>query len=234
MNDGSTPPSVTAHTNGGAVGGDTIEPARSMQAPARLTVPTCIGCVAMGRPGTCDTTCTERKLELVRAASHDWVVDVGSRARAQLEDFGGIADELARRQPAAEELESAYRSLQVSARTTLRRYPEADEDDADLQEPAEPATTWWCPECGGIDAPQPCLGICIWRPIEWVNRAVYDRERERALADHEAAVCLRRLLRRVAAITPRDGQWDRTWRLLRAEAQQTLESDAAPVPEAAH
>ena len=202
-----------------------------MQAPERLTVPTCIGCGAMGRPGTCETTCTERKLELVRAASHDWLVAIGSRARAQLEDFGAIADELARSQPAAEELESVYRSLQEQARTTLRRHPAGDEDDADLQEPAEPATTWWCPECGGIDAPQPCLGICIWRPIEWVNLAVYERERERALADREAEVRVRRLLRQIASITPRDGQWQRTWRLLQAEAQQTL---AQPFDELGH
>jgi hypothetical protein len=42
-----------------------------MRVPDRLTVPTCIGCGAMSRPGTCETGCAEHKLVLIRAAALD-------------------------------------------------------------------------------------------------------------------------------------------------------------------
>jgi hypothetical protein len=69
------------------------------------------------------------------------------------------------------------------------------------------ATTWWCAGCGGIDAPQRCLGICVWRPVEWVNRTRYSEERACALAQLDTERRLRQLLRRIAFVTPRAGQW---------------------------
>jgi hypothetical protein len=120
--------------------------------------------------------------------------------------------------------------VQDRARSALRRYSGADEEEVELQEPAEPATTWWCAECGGIDAPQPCLGICIWRPVEWVNRAVYEQQRERVLAARATELRMSRLLRRLASVTPRHGQWERGWRVLQAEAQEALSRFSANLP----
>jgi hypothetical protein len=201
-----------------------------MQAPERLTVPTCIGCGAMGQFGTCDTGCSEQKLELVRAAVHDSLAVLGSSADARAEALGPIAEELAWHQPTGEDSEAAYRAVQDRARSALRRYSGADEEEVEVREPAEPTTTWWCAECGGIDAPQPCLGICIWRPVEWVNRAVYEQQRERVLAARGTELRMSRLLRRLASVTPRHGQWERGWRVLQAEAQEALSRFSANSP----
>ena len=100
-------------------------------------------------------------------------------------------------------------------------------EEAELQGPAESATTSWCAACGGIDAPQPCLGIRIWRPVDWVNRAVYEQQRERVLAEREMELRLSRLPRRLASVTPRHGRWERGWRVLRAEAQEALRQSSA-------
>ena len=193
-----------------------------MRVPERLTVPTCIGCGAMSEFGTCDTGCSEHKLELVRAAVHDSAAVLGSSAHARAEAFRSVVAELAWHQPAGEDWEGAYRALQTKARANLRRYPSVDGQDIEFEEPAEPITTWWCAECGGIDAPQPCLGICIWRSVEWVNRAVYEHQREHSLAERAAELRLRGLMRRVTLITPRDGQWERGWHVLQVEAQKAL------------
>jgi hypothetical protein len=201
-----------------------------MQAPERLTVPTCIGCGAMGQFGTCDTGCSEQKLELVRAAVQDSLAVLGSSADARAEALGRVVEELAWHQPTGGDSEAAYRAVQDRARSALRRYSGADEEEVELQEPAEPATTWWCAECGGIDAPQPCLGICIWRPVEWVNRAVYEQQRERVLAARATELRMSRLLRRLASVTPRHGQWERGWRVLQAEAQEALSRFSANLP----
>jgi hypothetical protein len=193
-----------------------------MRVPERLTVPTCIGCGAMSEFGTCDMGCSEHKLELVRAAVHDSSAVLGSSAHARAEVFRSVVAELARLQPAGEDWEGAYRTVQATARANLHRYPSVVGQDIQFEEAAEPVTTWWCAECSGLDAPQPCLGVCIWRPVEWVSRAVYEHQRKRTLAEREAELRLRGLIRRVALITPREGQWERGWQVLQAEAQAAL------------
>jgi len=174
----------------------------------------------MGQFGTCAGGCGEQKLELVPAGQYDWVAALASSAHLRAEAFGAVAQALASRQPGAEECEAAYRSLQDVARITLRRYPEVEVLDVDWDEPVEFATTWWCARCGGIDAPRPCLGICVWRPVEWVNRTTYLEEREVALAKRDTERHYRKLVRRAASVTPRAGQWERGWRALEAQAHK--------------
>lgn len=198
-----------------------------MSVPERLTVPTCFGCGAMQVVGTCETGCSEQRLELVRADPYDAVRRLASAARTRADALARVAEELATCRPAEAELQTAYGSLRDKARDTLRRYPEAEGAEIDLARPAEPATTWWCAECGGIDAPQPCLGICVWRPVEWVDRALYENERERAILEREAERRLARLLNWLVFATPRPEQWERNWRALQAEARDALASRAA-------
>lgn len=95
---------------------------RLMQAPERLTVPTCVGCGAVNEFGTCETGCSERKLELVRAAVNDWVGDRGVSARARSRAFRPVVEELACRRPSGEDWERAYPTVRYRARSTLRRY----------------------------------------------------------------------------------------------------------------
>jgi hypothetical protein len=163
----------------------------------------------MGQFGTCAGGCGEQKLELVPAGQYDRVAALASSAHLRAEAFGAVAQELASRQPGAEECEAAYRSLQDVARITLRRNPELEVLDVDWDEPVEFATTWWCAECGGIDAPQPCLAICVWRPVELVNRAIYLQEREVALAERDNERRYRKLARRVASVTHRRERYAR-------------------------
>lgn len=177
----------------------------------------------MSKYGTCETGCTETKLELVRAAAHDALGEFSSGARKRADAFRVIAEELAGREPSVHEWQAAYRSLQERARATLRQHPDAGRGEMDWGEPSEPATTWWCEKCGGIDAPQPCLGICVWRPVEWVSRTLYEHAREQALADRDSERHLRELLRRVAFVTPHPDQWQRNWQALRAEAVRALD-----------
>jgi hypothetical protein len=70
------------------------------------------------------------------------------------------------------------------------------------------------PAFGGIDAPQPCLGIWVWRPVEWVAAERYVEAREKAQAALAEERRLRTLLRRAAAVTPRPRQWERGWAVL--------------------
>ena len=172
----------------------------------------------MERWGTCESACSEHKLELVGAADLDGLEADRSAVRARVGAFRPVVEALADTEPGPDGCQAAYRATQRAALAVLSR----DEPRDDSDEPAEHVTTWWCAECGGIEAPQPCLGVCIWRPADWVNRTVYEAERSRAAAERDAERALVRLLRRVAFVTPHDDQWERNWRALHARAQEAL------------
>ena len=82
-----------------------------MRPPERVTVPTCIGCGAMSQVGTCETSCSEQKLELVRAAALDELVAVRSDAQEHADAFRPIAEAIARGPLPAEDWDAAYRQL---------------------------------------------------------------------------------------------------------------------------
>lgn len=88
---------------------------------------------------------------------------------------------------------------------------------------AEHIPAWRCIGCGKIEAPQPCIGVCQDRKIELVDAEDYDT----AAAQGELARCAMAsygaLLRRLAFTTPRDGEWERSYQALQAQARRLLE-----------
>jgi hypothetical protein len=74
---------------------------------------------------------------------------------------------------------------------------------------------WQCIGCGKIDAPQPCIGICQDQKVELVYADDYDRLLARTGE-------LETLLRMLAQTTPREGEWERSYRLLQERAQGVL------------
>ena len=82
-------------------------------------------------------------------------------------------------------------------------------------ENVERITAWQCIGCGRIEGAQPCIGICQDRKAEFVAAADYDR-----LAAEAAA--LRKVAREIATITPRQGEWERSYRALQARARRIL------------
>jgi ferredoxin len=206
-----------------------IEP-NTTTVPVRLDVATCVGCGAMQRLGVCEDGCHEQRLDLVRAAAYDELVAVRQSAHACTAAFRAVLDDFVRRQPAVWQFEPAYRSVQERAARALHRFPDPPLQDAVLRGPTQPAATSWCSQCGGIDAPQQCLELCIWRAVEWVSYSAYQQERLRAVSEWMIETRLRQSVRRIASITPLEGEWAHTWRVLQAEAQETLDAvdPAAP------
>jgi hypothetical protein len=201
--------------------------------PERITVRTCFGCGAMGRLGGCDTGCHERPVELVRAAAFDEVAAVRSSARAAVDAFRAVVEDLAWRHPGSAEDESSYWHVQGDARTVLQRFPHRPGDEDVTDTPTESTAASWCGQCETIESFQPCIEVCIWREAEWVSAGSYRQERERALAELTAEARLRGLLQRLAWVTPLEGQWRTCLRVLQAEARQTLEAAAHGGPIAA-
>jgi len=81
----------------------------------------------------------------------------------------------------------------------------------------ETFVVWQCIGCGRIDHPAPCVGICQDRKVEMVLA----RDHAEALRRIEA---LEEIVRRLAAITPRENEWQSSYRALQAEARRALAS----------
>jgi len=74
---------------------------------------------------------------------------------------------------------------------------------------------WRCIGCGKVDAPQPCVGVCQDRKVELVLAGDYDALLART-QELESALAL------IARITPREGEWEASWRALQERARQGL------------
>ena len=86
---------------------------------------------------------------------------------------------------------------------------------------------WQCIGCGRIEAPQTCVGVCEYGRIEvmhtWEHEQALEEERRR-WARYE------KLVHRLARVTPRAGEWERTYRALQDEARRLagVRSDTTP------
>ena len=84
---------------------------------------------------------------------------------------------------------------------------------------------WQCIGCGKIEAPQTCVGVCQDRKVEMV----YAHEHRAAVAlARTQASALETLVRQIAWTTPREGEWERSYRALQERARQAL-AEAAVV-----
>ncbi|HSR64942.1 MAG TPA: hypothetical protein VLM17_04970 [Xanthomonadaceae bacterium] len=76
---------------------------------------------------------------------------------------------------------------------------------------------WRCIGCGKVDAPRPCVGVCQDRPVQLVTAGDYDALLQRSEQ-------LEALAQLIAHLTPREGEWEASWRALQARAQALLKS----------
>ena len=176
----------------------------------------------MSRPGSCDTGCAEHKLVLVRAATLDILACAETTVQAGIAALRPPAEELLDGPLPGQTWPVAYAAVQAHAREALHSAPDDPTVATVLEESAEPAVTWWCDRCGGVDAPQPCLGICVWRPIDWARHDIYEQQHERTLCEHDTEQRLHGVLQRLANTTPRAGQHRRSWEAFAEQAAKAL------------
>jgi hypothetical protein len=84
---------------------------------------------------------------------------------------------------------------------------------------------WQCLGCGKIEAPQTCVGVCQDRKVELVfandHHDALKRERTRIES-------LESVVRQMATITPRAGEWEQSYRALQGRARQALAPAGQP------
>jgi len=175
----------------------------------------------------CPEGCSECRLELVRGGDYDQLAAAAAACRARIAGLRPVVEQLAGTGPGPGEWKAAYETLQQSARSALRRFKPPPAGWAELLSPAHTVVVWRCEDCGGLEAPQPCLGVCIWRPAVWLDAAWHESVRSRAAADRETEQSLAALLGRLGFATPRAGRWEQSLRALRRQATRALDSLSA-------
>jgi hypothetical protein len=169
---------------------------------------------------SCPGTCIERRLELVSGGEYDEVATAAAACRIWIDGLMPVVEELA----SAETRHADWRGLYESARERVRLVlqaagkPPLEASDGEAWS-AETTVVWRCLDCGGLEATQPCIGVCIWRPLEWVEAGAFAAERAQALRDIELERSLFDLVSRFARVTPRDGEWERNWRAFQGQAR---------------
>ncbi len=91
----------------------------------------------------------------------------------------------------------------------------------------ERMTAWQCIGCGRIEGAQPCVGICQDRRMDFVYASDYDEALAQLALMRRRTETLVALVRQLAFTTPREGEWERTFRALKARAQRTLDALAS-------
>ena len=102
--------------------------------------------------------------------------------------------------------------------------------NADPGNEIERIVAWQCIGCGRIEGPQPCVGVCQDRKVALVAADAYDAALARLAATEGRLAALESLARRMALSTPRNGEWEKSFRALQDEARRAMrESRAADV-----
>ena len=89
---------------------------------------------------------------------------------------------------------------------------------------------WQCIGCGRIEGPQPCIGVCQDRKVSFVYASDHAVVLGRLLDAKERIAALESLARRMAFSTPRDSEWERSYRSLQEEARRVLKGAQGPQP----
>ncbi|MGC1816807.1 MAG: hypothetical protein WA900_04035 [Casimicrobiaceae bacterium] len=84
---------------------------------------------------------------------------------------------------------------------------------------------WQCIGCGRVEAPQPCIGVCQDRRVEFVYASEHAEALEETEREKRRADALEVLVRQLAHTTPRAGEWERSFRTLQDHARRLLAGD---------
>ena len=182
-----------------------------------LPVATCIGCGARNHEAQCADGCTDLPLDLVDV---DDLVAIATRAEA-LDDRVAELRAIARALVDDDPVDLA--AVQERARAAvLIAVPEAPEPEV--------IEAWGCPRCGRVDAPQPCLGICVRRPGLVADVSEYREYAAHAQRMAETDRTLSPFGHVVGGVHPRPGREHRPWRAC-GRARGSCSSGLPPAPD---
>lgn len=87
---------------------------------------------------------------------------------------------------------------------------------------SEYINAWECIGCGKLEAPADCVGICQDRRVQVIHASRYEEVKAQADYLRRRSEALEGVVRQIAGITPRNGEWERSYKALQERAKQAL------------
>jgi hypothetical protein len=173
----------------------------------------------MSLPSGCAGGCgAESKLELVAASELDELITLEHEAEKRAEALTAVLERFLALPDGG-----LPNELHVSAHPALREHEhDYQAATAVLAAEPEPVVSWWCERCGGLDAPAPCVGVCVRRPAQWASLEALERQREATAARLHDERQLAGAVRALVLTRPRPGSERRHWQALRELAGGAL------------
>ena len=207
------------------IGEDAKLEAEEYQFPSSLTMWTCIGCGAMGNFQDCSGTCAYRKLEVIGVQEYADLLERLDMVTGQADSLRSLVRLIALFAWEESDAEEFYRSHQHQARSALRAFPPFEHDGATT---ADSSTVWQCASCEQIEAPRQCIGVCTRRRGEFVRAEDYESLRRRLFETIRQSQRLTAFVQKLAWVSPKSGQWERTCDAFRKQATKLLNSVPSP------
>lgn len=193
--------------------------------PDCLTLWRCIGCGAMGSVEQCTGSCAYQKLDVIGAEDHTELLDDFATIKTQAQSLEAVVRQIAALGEEHRDYERAYRDLRKSARTLVRSLDHGAISAQNRIAPEdERATVWLCTTCGQVEAPQPCLGICIRRNGDFVRASDHDELAAGVEFAQKGAREMAALVHQFAWVTPHAGEWGSACRAFQEKATKLLKS----------
>lgn len=85
-------------------------------------------------------------------------------------------------------------------------------------------SVWQCIGCGRVELPQPCIGVCSDRKVEFVASVDFDELQRRFRELEGEYQRLVEFMRMMARNTPKPGHWEASYKNLQASVEKRLES----------
>jgi hypothetical protein len=177
-----------------------------------ISVRACIGCGAIDNAQPCLGTCIDRRLDIVRADQHAAAVAALAALERALDERRTLLNRLARSAPAD------WGPVRAQARAALRT--------GGMPEPGGVVEAWACDSCGRIEAPQPCIGVCIRPETAMVSAEEHEAVLAAAAAAHAKLERLAPPVRQLAWATPRRGHEQDAAQALQAAARALVTPEA--------
>jgi hypothetical protein len=174
----------------------------------RVDVATCIACGARSRVGDCPIGCSDVALDLVDADDVDAAAARVAGLASRVAAFSAVVEAVATDAGSDDVRERAHNALRIEV-------PEPSPEPKVIE-------AWGCPECGRVDAPQPCLDVCIRHPVPMTDAAEYEVVAKQMEALEQSERELARVVRLIAHVTPRRGEEGRSRDALRTAARDVL------------
>jgi len=169
-----------------------------------LPVATCIACGARSRGGECDEGCADIAIDLVDVSDIEALTAHLAASGARTEALREVVERVA---------EDDWDGVREQACAALGTPAPGPLPVMTIVE------AWGCPACGRIDAPQPCLGVCVRRPVLMADAAEARELESEAARQADVEASLASVVTLVAHVRPRAGQEPATRAALRARAR---------------